>query len=254
MKENKKESSQKIVAIVQARVTSTRLPGKVFMDIKGKPMIWHVINRLKYSKKLDEIILTIPDTRENDELEKFAKKNNIKYFRGSEKDVLSRYYEAARKFKADIIVRITSDCPLIDPRIVDVVVENHLNAKANYTSNTLKRTFPRGLDVEVVSFEALEKTHKEATEDYQREHVTSYIYEHPEIFKLESVEAQGKLNRPELRITVDTEEDFQLIKEIYKHLYKPRKIFYAQDIIDLLETHPRLIKINIKVKQKNLRE
>jgi len=242
---------RKIAAIIQARITSTRLPGKVLMDIEGKPMLWHVINRLKLSKKINEIILAIPNTKENDILEKFAKDNKVKYFKGSEEDVLSRYYEAAKEFKSDIVVRITSDCPLIDPQVVDLVIEKHLNSGADYTSNVLQRTFPRGLDVEVFNFKVLEKTQKEARKNYQREHVTPYICENPKIFKLQNIKAKGKLRRPELRLTVDTKEDLKLIREIYRHLYKLRKIFYTEEIIDLFNNHQELIKINEKVRQKN---
>jgi len=242
---------RKIAAIIQARITSTRLPGKVLMDIEGKPMLWHVINRLKLSKKINEIILAIPNTKENDILEKFAKDNKVKYFKGSEEDVLSRYYEAAKEFKSDIVVRITSDCPLIDPQVVDLVIEKHLNSGADYTSNVLQRTFPRGLDIEVFNFKVLEKTQKEARKNYQREHVTPYICENPKIFKLQNIKAKGKLRRPELRLTVDTKEDLKLIREIYRHLYKLRKIFYTEEIIDLFNNHQELIKINEKVRQKN---
>jgi len=243
-----------IAAIIQARMTSTRLPGKVLMDIEGKPMIWHVVNRLKFSKKLDDIILAIPDTKESDILEEFAENNNIKYFRGGEEDVLSRYYQTAKKFNVDPIIRITSDCPLIDPKIVDLVIEKHLNSAADYTSNTLKITFPRGLDVEVFNFDVLKRTYKEAKENYQREHVTPYICENPGIFKLQNIEARGKLKRPDLRLTVDTKEDLQLIREIYKRLYRPEKIFYVEEVIDLLNKYPQLIKININIKQKEIKE
>ena len=245
---------KKISAIIQARVTSTRLPGKVLMNIEGKPMLWHVINRLKFSKELDDIILAIPDTKENDILEKFAKDNKVKYFRGSEEDVLSRYYKTAKEFKCDVMVRITSDCPLIDPEIIDLVIEEHLNFKADYSSNTLKRTFPRGLDTEVFNFDILEKSYKKAKENYQREHVTPYIYEHPEIFKLQNIEAEKELYRPELRWTVDTKEDLELVREVYRHLYKPQKIFYTKDIIDLSDKYSELMKINIHIKQKDLKD
>jgi len=238
----------RVATIIQARTTSTRLLGKALMKIEGKPMVWHVVNRLKFSKILNDIILAIPDTKKNDILERFAKDNKVKYFRGSEEDVLSRYYEAAKKFNVDVIVRITSDCPLIDPQIVDLLIKKYLSSTADYVSNSLKRTFSRGLDVEVFSLKVLEKAHKEAKENYQREHVTPYIYEHPEIFKLQNIEAKGKLKHPELRLTVDTKEDLQLIREIYKHLYKPGKIFYAEEIINLLNRYPELVKININVK------
>jgi spore coat polysaccharide biosynthesis protein SpsF len=242
------------VAIVQARMTSTRLPGKVLMDISGRSMLWHVINRLKFSKELDDIILATPDTTENDILEGFAKENNFHYFRGSENDVLARYYGTAKKFKIDVIVRTTSDCPLIDPEVIDLVIEKHLNSNVAYTSNTLKRTFPRGLDVEVFNFDILEQIYKKAKKNYQREHVTPYIYEHPEIFKIQNIEIKKKLREPELRLTVDTKEDLELIREIYKYLYKPGKIFYAEEIINLLNEHPELMETNINVRQKEIKE
>jgi len=250
----KKKPKFKIGAIIQARMTSTRLPGKVLMDIEGKPMLWHVVNRLKFSEKLDDIILAIPNTKKNNILEKFAKDNKVKYFRGSEEDVLSRYYKTAKKFKCDLIVRITSDCPLIDPQIVDLVIEKHLKLNADYTSNTLKRTFPRGLDVEVFNFKVLKKAQKEAKEDYQREHVTPYIYKNPEIFKIQNIKAERRLRYLEIRLTVDTKKDLRLIREIYKRLYKPKKIFYTEEIINLLNNHKELVRINEKVRQKSLNE
>jgi spore coat polysaccharide biosynthesis protein SpsF (cytidylyltransferase family) len=247
-----KKTKKKISAIVQARMTSTRLPGKVLMDIEGKPMLWHIINRLRFSKKLNDIILAIPDTKKNDILEKFAKDNKIKYFRGNENDVLSRYYETAKKFKCEVIIRITGDDPLVDPQIIDFTVKKHLKSDTDYTSNNLKRTFPLGLDIEVFNFEVLERAYKEAKENYQREHVTAYIYEHPEIFKLQNVDAKGKLRKPSLRLTVDTKEDLKLIREIYRRLYKEGKIFLMEDILALLKLHPELVEINKDVKQKEI--
>jgi len=244
----------KIAAIIQARMTSVRLPGKVLMDIEGQPMLKHVINRLKYSKKLNEIILAIPDAKESDILEKFAKDNSVKYFRGSEKDVLSRYYEAAKKFNCDIIARITSDCPLTDPQIVDITIEEYLKSGADYASNRLEMTFPRGLDVEIFSYGVLKEDYRNSREPYQREHVTPYIYEHPEIFHLCNIEAKGNIKRPEVRLTVDTEDDFKLIKEVYRRLHRDGKIFYIKGIIDLLNSHPELLKINDHVKQKPMIE
>lgn len=246
----------KISAIIQARMNSTRLPGKVLIDIEGRPVLWHVVNRLSFAKKLDDIILAIPNTKENDKLEKFAKENKIKYFRDSEKDVLSRYYQTAKYFKCDLIIRITGDCPLIDPEIIDMVISKHLNSNVDYSTNTfigtnnLKITFPRGFDVEIFYFKNLEKAYKETKEDYGREHVTPYIKEHPEIFDLQNIEAKGKFRRPELRLVVDTREDLKLMRTIYKYLYKPPKIFYAKEIISLFDKHPRLIRTNIAVKQK----
>jgi len=241
----------KIAAIIQARMTSTRLPGKVLMEIVGKPMLWHIINRLKFSKKLDDIILAIPDSKENDILEKFAKENNLKYFRGSEEDILSRYYEASKKFNTDVIVRITSDCPLIDPEIVDKVVEKHLRSKADYTANILKRTYPKGLDVEVLSFKALEKSYQETKEQPHREHVTLYIREHPEKFK--RINVKNEKDFSQMRWTVDEIEDLEFVREIYKRLYKRRRIFLAKEIVKLLEKEPKLLEINKNIKRKKIR-
>jgi len=248
-----KRNTKKIAVIIQARMTSTRLPGKVLMEIEGKPMLWHVINRLKFCKKLNDIILAIPNTKENNILEKFAKKYNLKYYRGSENDVLSRYYNAAKKFRCDIIVRLTSDCPLIDPEIVDKVVERHLKTGADYTSNVLKRTFPRGLDTEVFNFSVLKKVFYDAKENYQREHITPYIFENPAIFKLQNIEAEGKLRRPDLRLTVDTPDDLRLISEIFRILYQPGKTISIEEVIDLLTEKPELAKINAGISQKNLK-
>ena len=243
-----KKIEKKILVIIQARMDSTRLSGKVLMNIEGKPMLWHVINRLKFSKKLDDVILAIPDTKESDILEEFAKENKIKYFRGSKENVLSRYYKSAKEFKCGIIVRVTSDDPLVDPKILDTIIEKHLSRKADYTSNNLKRTFPLGLDIEVFNFHVLERAYKEAKEDYQREHVTPYIYEHPEIFKIAYVENEEDLSS--FRWTVDEIKDLEFVREIYKRLYKKGEIFLMDDIITLLKQCPELMDINKDVKQK----
>ena len=249
---NKSRQQKKIEAIIQVRMGSTRLPRKVLADIEGKPMIWHVVNRLKFSKKLDEIILAIPDSKENDVLEKFAKDNKIKYFRGSEKDCLSRYYETAKKFKCDVIVRITSDCPLIDPKIVDLAIKKHLNSGADYTSNIFKRTFPRGLDTEVFNFSTLEQVRKKSEKPYQREGVvvSEYIYENQGMFHLADIISENKENLSYMRWTVDEIKDLEFVREIYKRLYKKGKIFLMEDVITLLRLYSELMETNKDVKQK----
>ncbi len=240
----------KIVAIVQARMGSTRLPGKVLKDIEGKPMLWHIVNRLKHAKLIDKIVIATSVNKKDEAIEKFCKENNIDCFRGNEEDVLARYYETAKEYNADIIIRITSDCPLIDPEIVDLVVRRHKENSADYTSNTLKRTYPRGLDTEVFGFYALEEAYKRAKELYQREHVTPFIYEHPELFKLQNVENNKDLSY--LRFTVDEEKDLELVRKIYKRLFNNKKNFYLQDIMVILKREPFLIEMNKSVKQKSL--
>jgi spore coat polysaccharide biosynthesis protein SpsF len=197
-------------------------------------------------------ILATTTLKEDNRLEYFAKKHGLDCYRGEEQDVLARYYGAATEFRVKVIARICADDPLIDPRIIDVVIHSHLDSDADYTSNGIVRTFPLGLDAEVFSYGALEKAYNEARKGYEREHVTPYIYLHPEIFKLKSVEATGKLRRPDLRLTVDAEEDLRLIREIFKRLYREGKLFYTEDVIDLLDRHPEMVAINAHVVQKEL--
>lgn len=244
-------NKKKILVIIQARMSATRLPGKVLMEIEGKPMLWHVVERLKYSRKIDGIVLAIPDTKKNNKLENFAIDNNIKYFRGSEENVLFRYYETAKEFKCDVIVRVTSDCPLIDFEVADKAVDMHLSSEADYTANILKRTYPRGLDVEVLNFKALEKSFKEANGKQHCEHVTLYIREHPEKFKRVSVENRKDFSH--LRWTVDEKEDMEFIREIYKRLHKKGKIFLMAEIIKVLAKEPKLLEINKNIKRKKIR-
>lgn len=244
----------KVLGIVQARMGSTRLPNKVLMNIMDKPLLWHMIYRLKHSKEITQLIIATSTNKIDDPIEIFCSSIDIECFRGSENDVLSRFYYAAIKYGGDIIARFTGDCPLIDPLISDDVIKTHIASSGDYSSNTLKRTFPRGLDTEVFSFRVLEKAFNNANKEYEREHVTPYIYENPKLFKLINLEAKGKLRRPDIRITVDTKEDLKLVREIYSQLYKPNQIFYTEDIIKLLNKNPRLLEINKNVKQKQLKE
>jgi spore coat polysaccharide biosynthesis protein SpsF len=245
---------RRICVILQARITSTRLIAKVLMEICNKPMIYLIIERLKHCKKIDDIILAIPDTYQNDILEEYATKIGCHYARGSENDVLSRYYQVAKQFDVTDIIRVTADCPLIDPRLVDFMVDYYLIEKVDYVTIDVDKYFPRGLDAEIFSFETLKIVNMDAHQDYEREHVTPYIYGHPELFKIKFLEAEKKLTRPELRLTVDTQEDFNLVNEIYKNLYDKDKLFYADDVIDFLDAHPELLLINKFISQKKLRE
>jgi spore coat polysaccharide biosynthesis protein SpsF len=239
------------VAIVQARMGSTRLPGKILKKINNKVILDYVIDRLRFCKKLDNIVLATTTAKNDDILEQYSVDKKIDYFRGSEEDVLSRYYHAANIYKADIIVRITSDCPFIDPEIVDMVIKKHIGGNFDYTANTIKRTYPRGLDVEVFNFDVLESDFKNANEKHQREHVTPYIKEHPEKFKLKNIEAKDKLKRPDIRITIDTIEDYELIKKIIQNFNNLN--FKAKEIIDFLDKNPDLLEINKNIKQKSVR-
>jgi len=239
----------KITAIIQARTGSTRLPNKVLLQINGRPLLWHVINRLKFSKKIDEIVLATTVNPSDDLLEDFAKTNGINYFRGSENDVLDRYYQCAKKYEPDVVIRITADCPLIDPEVVDRVVENFIKLKdeCDYCANVLPPTFPDGLDTEVFWFKTLEKAWNEAKYNSEREHVTAYIYKNPDKFKLHNV--ANEIDYSGLRWTVDTENDFNFVKEVYQQIGKDKEIFYMRDILELLEKKPELKEINSNSKR-----
>jgi len=248
----KQDKKFKIVAVVQARMRSTRLPEKVMRNITGKPMLGHVIERLRKVQLIDEIVIAVA-IKDKPILE-LAQEYGVKCFAGSEEDVLDRYYQAAERYQANVIVRITSDCPLIDPEVVDKVIAFYLKNRGikDYVSNFLKRSYPRGLDIEVFSFEVLKRTWQEADKPYHREHVTPYIYEHPEIFRLANVENNEDLSY--MRWTADEEKDLEFVREIYKKLYKNGKIFLTKDILALLKKEPQLLDINKEVKQKVLRE
>lgn len=231
-----------IAAIVQARMGSTRLPGKVMKPLCGKPILWHIITRISYSKQIEKIIIATTDKEEDKVIVKLAEEMGVAFYRGSSDDVLDRYYQAARKFNVDPVVRITADCPLIDPEIMDNIIDYYLKGDYDYVSNGLKPTLPDGLDTEVFSFKSLEKAWAEAKKPSEREHVTSYIYNHPELLKIHNYENDVDLSG--MRWVVDEEADYQFISEVYKNLYKDGKIFYVKDIIRLLEEMPELLKLN----------
>lgn len=242
----------KTVAIIQARMGSTRLPGKVMMKISGKTVLEHVITRVKQSKLIDEIIIATTVKLDDDAIVEESKRLEVKYYRGSEEDVLSRYYYAAEKNNADVIIRITSDCPLIDPHIIDKIIkfykENKYEIVTNAGSDLSQRTYPRGLDTEVFSFRQLEYAFMKATEKYQREHVTPYIYENYD--KIHYYKNDKDYSKH--RWTLDTEEDFELITIIYDELYKKQHDFYFGNIIGLFERKPELFNINSNIEQKKL--
>lgn len=243
-------STPKVVAIVQARMGSTRLPGKVLMDLEGKPILRHVVDRLKQSQGTREIVIATSAQRGDDPIQSFCEENGFLSFRGNEHDVLDRYYQAAIAHRADVIVRITADCPLIDPEVLDRVIQTHLSSGTDYTSNTLKRTYPRGLDNEVFSSAALQKAWELAMEPAEREHVTAFLYRHPELFRLASVEAEPPFCQPDIRICVDTLEDLELVRAVYRELKDgPIRL---KDIVRLFDRKPQLLALNASVQQKTL--
>lgn len=243
-----------VVCIVQARVGSSRLPGKVLKKICGKTVLEHDINRLKLASRIDEIVIATTIEAQDNQIVEEAKRLGVKYFRGSENDVLSRYYYAAKENNADIVVRVTSDCPCIDYNILDNMIEMFIeqNGSVDYVSNTIERTYPRGYDGEVFSFEALEKAFNNAEKCYEREHVTPYLYDLNNNFKI--LQYKNCHDYSKYRVTLDTKEDFQVIESIYEALFKNEVYFSLNDVIDFLEKNPEIATINEKIKQKKLGE
>jgi len=245
-------SKPKVGIIIQARMGSTRLPGKVMEVVSGKTILEHIILRLKRVKKIDAMIIATTENEKDNIISETAKDLGVGVFRGSENNVLKRYFDAASKFNLDIIVRITADCPVIDPEIIDKTIDLFLeHSHIDYVSNTIERTFPRGLDVEVFNFSALKKAYQEAREEHEKEHVTPYIYSNPDKFSIFNY--KNKRNYAYYRWTVDTKEDLALISVIYDKLYPKNEEFSFKDILLLFEKYPELIKINQHIIQKPLK-
>lgn len=241
-----------IVAIVQARMGSTRFPGKAMREVLGMPLISFCVERLLLCKNLNKIVVAVPNNPRDQIIIDFCRKNHISYFIGSEDDVLDRYYQAALTFNADAIVRITGDCPLCDPKIVDEVIQVYIRKFPNYdyVSNVINRTYPRGLDVEVFSMECLEKMKRYAATASEKEHVTTYLVNHLDRFKVFSVTQEKDLSS--YRWTVDTKEDFLLVKSILEALYPNNPHFSSEDILKMYEKRPEWREINSHIKQKEI--
>lgn len=285
--------SGRIIAIIQARMSSSRLPGKVLMDIAGKPLLQHMLERVRKAKSVDDIILATTTDPSDDTLVQFCKTQNFLYFRGSLHDVLDRFYQAAQAFQAEVIVRLTGDCPLIDPTVLDLTVNTFLGLPSwkesahesmvpehstgvfpyDFATNRMpppwKRTLPIGLDVEVCSFNALQRAWKEAHALNQREHVMPYLYDGVSFPTRKAIPVHGwyvesgisshdfniaLLNHaPEygsLRWTVDTPADLEFVRQVIPH-FEGRNDFGWQDVLDLLEKQPDLVLINADVKHKS---
>lgn len=232
---------QKVVVIIQARTGSTRLSNKVLHEIKGKTVLEHVIARMQKCDNVDEVIVATTIEKNDLSIVKLCAEKGIRVYCGSENDVLDRYYQAARLFSADHIVRITADCPMHDYRMVEQVINEHLEKKVDYTSNTLEETFPDGLDTEVFRFSALEVAWKKARLASEREHVTPYIKKCEDMSRHSIV---SDINYNSERWTIDTPEDEQFIREIFDRLYDSDPIFGMKQILDVEEKNPHLKEIN----------
>ncbi len=237
----------KVVAIVQARMGSTRLPGKVLKDLAGETMLARVVGRLRHADRINELLVATTDRPEDDAIVDECRKLSVLVSRGDQDDVLDRYFKAAQFASADVVVRITADCPLIDPEITDTTIARFIDEVPDYASNTMVRTYPRGLDTEVMSFSALSKAWQKAQKSYEREHVTPYLLEHPSEFRLVSV--VGDRDYSTHRWTVDTPEDLLFVRTVYERL-KAKGMFSWRAVLALLDRESELSELNRDVVQK----
>lgn len=242
----------KIVATIEARMTSSRLPGKILLPILGKPTLELLIERVSKVRQINQIVVATTSNHSDDIVEELAHRLGVGCFRGSEDDVLDRVLKAAQSYNAHIIVEITGDCPLIDPNVIESLIEIFLNNSYDYVSNTLKQTYPNGLDTQVFSVKTLEEVAHLTMDPVDHEHVSLYIYEHPEKYSLFNMESGLPEKYWDLRLTVDTIEDFELIRSIYEELYLEKPNFSLGDILDLLDRKPELITINKHIQQKTV--
>jgi len=237
------------VTIIQARMGSSRLPGKVLLPLAGRPLILRMYERIALSKLAGKIVMAITDEQKDNELSKICKQNNIETFRGSSLDLLDRHYQTAKKYQADVVLKIPSDCPLIEPDIINKVVQYYIDhrEKYDYVSNLHPPTYPDGNDVEVMSFDSLENAWINAKKGFEREHTTPYIWENTAKFRIGNVFWETGLDYSMThRFTIDYKEDYNFIKAVFDELYPVKKLFSLNDILNLLEEKSDIKKINEK--------
>jgi spore coat polysaccharide biosynthesis protein SpsF (cytidylyltransferase family) len=230
------------VVFIQARVGSTRLPGKVLLPLMDKSVLEHTIERAQQTEDVDEVIVLTTFTETDLPIVELCGRKKVRVFCGSEEDVLDRFYRAAVLLDIHHIVRITADCPVIDPAVIRKVIREHLSAGADYTTNTLTETYPDGQDVEVMTRESLIEAWEHANLASEREHVTPYIRNHPQRFVLHSVENKRDLSAK--RWTLDTQEDYRFLQSVFQGLYPDNPFFGMSEIVDFLEKNEELEKIN----------
>lgn len=237
-------------AIIEARMTSSRLPGKVLRPVLDRPLLAYMIERLHQMRTIDTIIVATTTNVEDDPIVACATQQGAKWFRGSEHDVLGRVLQAAQQHQVDVIVETTADCPLIDPVESDKVVQRFQQGDVEYASNVLHRSYPRGMDTQVFATASLADVAQRTQHPTDHEHPTYYIYQHPELYRLANVSAPASLTDPELRLTVDTPEDLQLIQAILTALWPKNPRFLLADILAWLAAHPEIAALNRHVQQK----
>lgn len=242
--------SLKIGAIIQARTGSTRLPNKIFSTVSGHPLLWHVWKRITYTKLINTIIIATTNKKEDDIVERWANENKILIYRGSEKDVLSRYYNAALEHGLDIIVRITSDDPFKDPILIDEAIRVLIDNNLNFVYNNKPPSFPEGLDVEIFDFKSLEIANTNSSSPFEREHVTQFFFNNIDNFRHFNI--TSKENYSSLRWTIDEDRDLEMATIVYENLYTENKIFLYQDILNLIKKKPHIATINSNIERSEM--
>jgi spore coat polysaccharide biosynthesis protein SpsF len=241
-----------VVAIIQGRMSSSRLPGKILLEIGGQPMLVQVVERVQKAQRVNRVVVATTTDPSDDPVEHLCKKHSYACYRGSQFDVLDRFYQAARIQDADVVVRVTADCPLIDPQVIDRTIQAFFDHNADFAANRLpppwKRSFPIGLDTEVCSFQALEHAWKEAVLPYEREHVMPYLYEEEGRFRVVTIDAEQDWGH--LRWTVDTAEDLETVRSLFT-LFGKREVLSWLDVLSIWQAHPELEMINAQVRHHN---
>lgn len=243
----------KTVCTIEARMESSRLPGKVLLEAAGKPLLEHMVERLRRVDAIDDIVIATTVDPSCDPIEELAKRIGVGCYRGSEDDVLDRVLQAAASAKADLIVETTGDCPLIDPAVIDQVIGEFHEHGPDYCANVLKPGWPRGMDIQVFPFKVLEEVAGLTSDPHDREHVSIYIYSHPEKYGLRHVSCDLPNNASELRLTVDTPADFEVVKAVFEKLYPTEPNFDLNAIIRLAAREPELFAANSEIRQKPIR-
>lgn len=241
----------KIVSTIEARMTSTRLPGKVMLEAAGKPMLEHLVERLKLVQSIDDIVIATTSNATDDLMEEFAHRLNVKVFRGSEDNVMERVIEAGKSAEADVIVEITGDCPIIDYEIIEQTIQVYKHNSVDYVSNNNIRSYPDGMDVQVFALKKLIESSEITNDPLDQEHVTLHIRNHPELFSRINLHSTPELYLPDLGLTLDEEADYILLKNIIEHFYDADKpYFLCSDVVNYLKNNPDLIAINSHIVRK----
>ncbi len=243
--------NKRIVATIEARMTSSRFPGKVLMEACGKPMLQHMIERLQRVPSLDGIVVATTGNDADVPIVNLAQRMGVGFFQGSEYDVLLRVLHSARAYDIDVIVEMTGDCPLIDPVLVEDCIRGYQVAGVDYVSNVLERTYPRGMDTQVFATEVLADVADRTDDPEDHEHVSIFIYSHPEIYSLKNMAGPPELTNPGLGLTLDTPEDLELIRRIFEILYPDNPNFTLADILAVLKDNPALTELNAHVRRKH---